>query len=367
MQILRKSNWEGFKKITKMKRKEIINKVKESGLKGRSGSNFLTGLKWELIGKGTRYLICNADEGEPGTFKDKFILENNPQLMIEGIAIASYAMDIHSAFIYLRGEYSYLKPKLEKIIKQSEIYLKKIKLNIKIVPGAGSYLCGEETAILESIEGNRPIVRRKPPYPSESGLNSNPTCINNVETLANIPLIFLGGWDNNLQLFSLSGDLKKPGIYEIELGTKLEHIISCGKPKKELKAVYFGGSGGCLPYEKFKNLRVDEKTISGKGAVLGARSLIAVGNDRNIVDISKTISEFFVHESCGYCTPCREGNFRVLELLDKIKDRKARIIDVKLLEKLAYHISDTSYCALGVSSTTHLKCALKYFKDEFRV
>ncbi len=367
MQILKKSNWEGFKKTIKLKRAEVINTVKKSGLKGRSGSNFLTGAKWELMGKGTKYLVCNADESEPGTFKDKFIMENNPSLLIEGIAIASYAMDIHSAFIYLRGEYSYLKSKLEKLINQSEKYLKKIKLEIKIVLGAGSYLCGEETAILESIEGNRPMVRKKPPYPSQSGLYGKPTCINNVETLANIPLIILGDWDNNLQLFSLSGDLKEPGIYEIELGMPLKHIVSLGKPKNEPKAVYFGGSGGCIPYKKFKNLRVDNELISEKGGFLGARGLIIVGEDRNIVKVSKTLSEFFVHESCGYCTPCREGNFRVVELLDKIKEGKAKDADVILLEQLAYHISDTSYCALGIASTNHLKCALKYFKKEFKV
>lgn len=365
MQILRKSNWEGFKKIMKMKRSEIINKVKESGLKGRSGSNFLTGLKWESMGKGTRYLICNADEGEPGTFKDKFILEKNPELVVEGIAIASYTMDIHTAFIYLRGEYSYLKTKLERVIKQSEKYLNKIKLKVKIVLGAGSYLCGEETAILESIEGNRPIVKLKPPYPSDVGLYEKPTCINNVETLANIPLIFLGDWNNILQLFSLSGDLKKPGVYEIELGTTLEHILSYGKPGKELKAVYFGGSGGCIPYNKFKNLRVDEKTISEKGGILGARSLIAVEKGRSIITLSKTITEFFVSESCGYCTPCREGNFRIWELLEKIEKGKAKKADLKLLEKLAHHIPDTSYCTLGTASTTHILCALKYFKNEF--
>ena len=365
MQILRKSDWVGFKKTLNINRRKVINKVKESGLKGRSGSNFLTGLKWELMGKGTRYLICNADEGEPGTFKDKFILEKNPLILIEGIAIASYAMDIHTAFIYLRGEYSYLKPKLERMIKSSERYLKKINLKIKIVLGAGSYLCGEETSILESIEGNRPVVRQKPPYPPNAGLYGKPTCINNVETLANIPLIFLGGWNKNLELYSLSGDLKKPGVYEIKTGTCLKKIISIGKPKTEPKVIYFGGAGGCLPYQRFENLSVDYKKISELGCMLGARGLIVGGKNRSIIELSKIINEFFLHESCGYCTPCREGNFRIWELLEKISRRRGEKSDLKLLEKLACHISDTSFCNLGISSTTYLKCGLKYFRDEF--
>ena len=365
MQILRKSEWEGFKKILGMDRKEVIKRVKESGLKGRSGSNFPTGLKWELMGKGTRYLICNADEGEPGTFKDRFIMEKNPSILIEGIAIASYAMDVHKAFIYLRGEYSYIKPKLERVIKQSEKYLKKINLKININLGAGSYLCGEETAILESIEGKRPVARQKPPYPSDVGLYGEPTCINNVETLANVPLIFLGEWNNKLELYSLSGDLENPGVYEIETGTNLKQIVSLGKPRTEPKVIYFGASGGCIPYRKFENLSVNCKTISEQGAMLGPRSLIVCGKDRSIVELSKIITEFFLHESCGYCTPCREGNFRIWELLKKIEEGNGKKSDLKLMEKLAHHISETSYCALGSSSTTHLKCAIKYFKEEF--
>ncbi len=365
MQILRKSGWAGFEKTLRMNRKEVIKKVKESGLNGRSGCNFPSGLKWELMGKGVRYLICNANEGEPGTFKDKFIMEKNPSLLIEGIAIASYAMGIHKTFIYLRGEYSYLKPKLERVIKQSEEYLKKIDLKININLGAGSYLCGEETAIMESIEGKRPVVRQKPPYPPEVGLYGKSTCVNNVETLANVPLIFLGGWNNKLELYSLSGDLKKPGVHEIEGGIKLKQIVSLAKPKIEPKIIYFGASGGCLPYKKFENLSVGYKSISEQGCMLNGRGLIICGKNREIVELSKIFTEFFLQENCGYCTPCREGNFRIWELLKKIGCRKGRKSDLNLLQKLAYYITDTSYCGLGTSSTNHLKCALKYFKGEF--
>ncbi|MGC9310591.1 MAG: NADH-ubiquinone oxidoreductase-F iron-sulfur binding region domain-containing protein, partial [Candidatus Aenigmatarchaeota archaeon] len=232
--------------------------------------------------------------------------------------------------------------------------------------GAGAYICGEESAILESIEGNRPRVRKKPPYPSEVGLYKKPTCINNVETLSYVPLIMAGVWDKNLLLFSLSGDLKKPGVYEFAAGTKLGVIISAAKPKPEPKAIYFGASGGCLPYNEFKNTPVNDETICKSGANLGARSLIVAGENRNIAWMSKILAEFFVRESCGYCTPCREGNFRILEILKRMEEGETSPSDLQLLKKLAPHIRDTSFCALGRSSTNHILCGLKFFGEEFK-
>jgi len=365
MQILRKTKWGGFKNARQMEKTQVIQIVKDSGLKGRSGSNYPTGTKWESMGPGERYLICNADEGEPGTFKDRFIIENNPQLLIEGMCIAAYAMDAHKALIYLRGEYAYLKKGLEKEIEKSNKYLRQIKLSIRIVLGAGAYICGEESAILESIEGSRPIVRKKPPYPAQAGLYGKPTCINNVETLANVPLIFSGGWDKDLLLFCLSGDLKKPGVCEFKAGTSMKEIISAASPSVEPKAVFFGAAGGCLPYRKFENLPLDDASVSENGAMLGSRALIVVGEGRSMLEISKVFAEFFVHESCGYCTPCREGNFRILELLKKIMDGSDTLCDIELLRKLAPHIRDTSYCSLGRTSTNYLIGAMKYFESDF--
>jgi len=366
MQILTKTNWSGFNKATKLSRANIIKTVKDSGLKGRSGSGFPTGAKWESMGKGKRYLVCNADEGEPGTFKDRFIIERNPQALIEGMAIASYAMNIHEAFIYLRGEYAYLQKGLENQIKRSARHLRKIKLNIRVILGAGAYICGEESAILESIEGNRPIVRKKPPYPVQAGLYGKPTCVNNVETLANVPLIFAGKWDGSLQLFSISGDVRNPGVYEFRLGTEMEKVISTAKPKPEPKAIYFGASGGVLPYDKFKKSAMDDKSLADAGASLGSRTIIVAGKGRSMAELSKVIAEFFVHESCGYCTPCREGNFRILEIFKKMVEGGGKKRDCELLEALAPHIKDTSYCALGRYSTMHLMGAMKYFGGEFR-
>ncbi|MBN2094633.1 MAG: NADH-quinone oxidoreductase subunit F [Candidatus Aenigmarchaeota archaeon] len=365
MQLLTNTCWRGYEKALKRSPKKVIGLVKESGLRGRSGSNYPTGQKWESMGKGERYLVCNADEGEPGTFKDRFIMENNPSLLIEGMAIAAYAMGIRRAWIYLRGEYSYIRPKLEAEIKKSSSRLKKIGLRITVVLGAGAYLCGEESAILESMEGNRPIVRRKPPYPVQAGLNGRPTCVNNVETLATIPLILDGTWNPELTVVCLSGDLQAPGVYEAKLGTPLGEIIAMGKPKEEPKAVYFGASAGCLPYKNFRKMPFDEKSFSGTGAMMGSRALIVVGQNRSIPEVSKIFAEFFVHESCGYCTPCREGNFRVLEALRKMRDKKSCRSDLKIIQALVPDIRDTSYCTLGRFSTTHLECALRYFKKEF--
>ena len=367
MQILKKTNWAGFKKAKKMSRAKVIKTVKDSGLRGRSGSNYPTGVKWEAVSsvKGEKYLICNADEGEPGTFKDRFILDKNPALLIEGIAIASYAMDAHRAIIYLRGEYSYLKKKLERQIKNSNRYLKQIGLDIKVVLGAGAYICGEESAILESIEGHRPIVRKKPPYPAQYGLYGKPTCINNVETLANVPLILSGKWNPKLFLFCISGDVRKPGVYELETGMPLGKVLSLAKPKENPKAVYFGAAGGCLPYKNFENLPLDDKSVADKGAMLGSRALIIAGESRSAAEMSKVFAEFFVHESCGYCTPCREGTFRILEIMRKLLNGDAIKCDLILLDRLAFLIRDTSYCGLGKTSTNHILCGLKYFNEDF--
>lgn len=365
MQILKKSNWKAFNKIINLKPEKIIKTIKDSGLTGRGGANFPTGLKWEIARQAKsdeKFLICNAHESEPGTFKDRFILQNNPGNIIEGIAIACCAIGINKAFIYLKSEYRYMSKKLQAIISSSKNRLKKINLEIEIIIGAGAYICGETTAIIDSIEGLRAEPRKKPPYPSKQGLYGKPTCINNVETLANLPLIFISkNWKSNLRLFSVSGNVKKPGVYELPLGTPVKELLSAVKPKNKVKAIYFGCSGGCIPPKG----NLDPEEIEGKGAFLGNCSIIIIDNTNSIVDITKNIAEFFVHESCGKCTPCREGNFRIVEILEVISGRKAAKEELALLKELADVIRETSFCPLGRFSASHLLTALRYYMKDF--
>ena len=365
MKILQKSNWKAFNKAIKLKPEDIIKKIKNSGLTGRGGANFPTGKKWKITrnaeGK-EKYLICNAHESEPGTFKDKFIIENNPENLIEGIAIASYAIGINKAIIYFKHGYPNLAKKLKKTIAIAKTKLKKINLEIEMIRGAGAYICGEATAIIDSIEGLRAEPRKKPPYPSEKGFFNKPTCVNNVETLANVPLIFIDkGWNKNLRLFSVSGNVKKPGVYELPLGTPVKELLEKVQPKNPVKALYFGCAGGCITPEG--NLGKEE--IENKGAMLGNCSIIVVNDKEDIVDIAKNIAEFFVHESCGKCTPCREGTFRIVEILEEISNGNATKKELALLEELSNIIYETSFCGLGKVSTLHLITALKYFRKEF--
>lgn len=362
MQILTKTDFSSFEKVLKKNPEEIIEIVKGSGLSGRGGANFPVGIKWELARKAKgkeKILICNADEGEPGTFKDKFILDNNPELLVEGIAIAAYAVGAKRACIYLRGEYRYLKDRLEKIIQRYQQQLDRIGLQLSLFLGAGAYICGDETAIMNSIEGKRGEPRAKPPYPAERGLFGLPTCINNVETLANVPPVIKGGW-KDLHLFSLSGDVSAPGVYELPLGVKAKMLIGKDRPK----ALFFGCAGGCVPYQQ--EMALDCKTVSSKGAMLGSGAVIAAGRERSIPKICRNMAQFFVHESCGYCAPCREGNYRILELLNKFVDKKASREDLKMLMDLAELVKKASFCGLGQSSANHILTALKYFPEEFK-
>lgn len=367
MNILQKTNLEAWKKANELGAEGTIELLKKKGLTGRGGACFLTGLKWEVtrkIKEDEKFVICNADEGEPGTFKDKLILENNPENVVEGILIASYCIDAKQAYIYLRGEYHYLKERLEKTINE---ILKKAhsKLKIDIIEGVGAYICGDETAIIASIENKRGYPHFKPPYPPQKGLFGKPTVINNVETLANVPLAIVNDdWDDGLRLFSLSGDVSKPGVYETKIGTKLEWIAKIAGAK-DVEAIYFGASGGCVPYNP--NFVVSADHVCKEEAMLGACSLIFVSKKRSMLDLSMNIAQFFKYESCGKCTPCREGNVQVLRLLEKIKSGNANKNDLALLEKLSIIIRDTALCGLGQSCTNHILTALKYFKDDFKV
>ncbi len=362
MLILTKSDEKALHNAYKLSPKEVIEKVKLSKLQGRGGANFPTGLKWELTAKEKKdkYLICNADEGEPGTFKDKLILTKNPKLLIEGILIASYAISAKKAYIYLRREYSYLKKNLEEAINSYP----KAKEQITIIDGAGSYLCGDETSIMNSIEGKFAFPRSKPPYPAQSGLFTNPTCINNVETLTNVALIFLDdNWTNDNRLFSISGDVKNPGVFEEKENITFKELLDKTNPEEPIKAIFFGAAGGCVPYNDNFIFSIEE--IQKLNASLGSCTLIIVGKSRSIIDVCINFQEFFIHENCGKCVPCREGNYQLLKLLIKVKNKEATKEDLSLIEKLAHMIKETSFCPLGQSSTLHLITSITHFKEEF--
>ncbi|MDP7179987.1 MAG: NADH-ubiquinone oxidoreductase-F iron-sulfur binding region domain-containing protein [Candidatus Woesearchaeota archaeon] len=364
MKILEKSSLQAWKKVKKLGPDKTIALLKKKGLTGRGGAGFSTGLKWELTRKtkaDERFIICNADEGEPGTFKDKLLLEEAPENIIEGILIAAYCIKAKQAYIYLRGEYISLKQKLESTISN---LVRNSKIKIDIIQGAGAYICGDETAIISSIENKRGYPHFKPPYPPQKGLYGKPTVINNVETLANVPLALTKkDWSDNLRLFSISGDVSKPGVYELKINSKLGQIAKLAKAKSP-KAVYFGAAGGLIPYKP--NLIINSENICKEEASLGSCSLIFVSKSRNILDLALNISQFFKHESCGKCTPCREGNVHVLKLLEKIKTNQASKQDIELLEKLSKTIRDTALCGLGQSCTNHVLTALNQFNKEFK-
>jgi NADH:ubiquinone oxidoreductase subunit F (NADH-binding) len=355
MKILTRNKFQSWEKVKNLSSKKIINKVIESELAGRGGANFSTGKKWELSYP-VKYLICNADESEPGTFKDKFILEHNPELLIEGINIAIKALKAQKTYIYLREEYKGLKPKFNKIIKKYSKY------DIEVIIGAGAYICGEEMAQINSLEGRRAESRHKPPYPATQGLFNEKTCVNNVETFARLPLIWHDDFDPQLMLFAVSGDVENPGIYEALQGIRLADLLKEAQPLNP-KAIFLGASGGCLPYDD--SLILTHENIRNKGAMLGAGGIIVVSKKRSIVNICRSIIQFFVDENCGKCLPCREGNFRLLQLFQVYLKRKWTKEEFNLIQELIPFVEQGSQCALGQSSTLHLKTALKYFPKEF--
>ena len=378
MQILKKTNLKALKLAKELGPEKVLQILERKSLVGRGGASFPIAKKWKLALEAKKkiqnkdkntskeiFLICNADEGEPGTFKDKFILKNNPETLIEGIIIASYVLNTKKAFIYLRNEYEYLLKDLEKTIKT---VLKKAKLENKleiiIVRGAGAYICGEETAIMQSIMGYRGQAQYKPPYPTEQGLWESPTVLNNVETLTCVAQALLyKDWNPNLRLFSTSGDIENPGIYEWELGVKMSTILETVKPTQEIKAISFGCFGGIMPINK--NTLVTTETICEEDCQHGAFTIIFIGKNRNIVDMCLSIAKFYTYESCGKCTPCREGTIRVLNILKKVRDKKATPADLELLKELSHHIKETSLCGLGQSSTNHILTSLQHFKEDY--
>jgi NADH-quinone oxidoreductase subunit F len=369
MQILKKTKLLAYKKAKSLGPEKTIKLITEKGLTGRAGGGFPTGKKWEITRntkEKEKYLICNADEGEPGTFKDRMILEKNPETLIEGIIIAAETIGAKKAYIYLRAEYSSFKKNIEK--KISEILKKtRTKTKIEIFSGAGAYICGEETAIISSIEGMRGQAKKRPPYPTVEGLFGKPTVINNVETLTNIPLLInYPDWKKNLRLFSVSGNVSKPGVYELSTEKKLKDLLEIAEPRKRIKAVYFGCSGGCISYKENKEMKLSFEKKCEKNCVLGTNTIIFVEEDKDIVEIATNIAKFYEFESCGKCTPCREGTFHALKILEKISLGKATEEDLENLQDLGEVVTETSFCGLGQVSMKHLLTALKYFKKEFK-
>lgn len=369
---------------------DVINIIVESGLRGRGGGGFPTGQKW-LFAKNynstEKYIICNADEGDPGAFMDRSILEGDPNSILEAMAIAGYAIGANKGNIYIRAEYPLAIQRLKIAISQARKYglLGKNILNsgfdfdIEIKYGAGAFVCGEETALIHSIEGNRGEPTNKPPFPAQSGLWGKPTCVNNVETLANIPAIINNGakWFNSIgtktspgtKVFALAGKINNVGLVEVPMGTTLREIlydIGGGiKFGKEFKAVQTGGpSGGCIPKE-FLDTPIDFDSLSSIGSMMGSGGMIVMDEDNCMVDIAKFYLEFTKEESCGKCTPCRIGNTRLLEILEKISKGDGTLEDLNTLENLSSVIKDTSLCALGQTSPNPVLSTLKYFYKEY--
>lgn len=379
------------KAINEMSQEKVIEEIKKSGLRGRGGAGFPTGKKWELTKSyksDQKYVVCNADEGDPGAFMDRSILEGDPHSVIEAMEIAAYAIGANKGYIYVRAEYPIAVKRLEIAINQAReygllgenIFNTGFNFDIEIRLGAGAFVCGEETALLESIEGKRGQPRVKPPYPAESGLWGKPTLINNVETFANITRILLQGaeWFSSIgtesskgtKVFALGGSVNNIGLVEVPMGTTLREIvydIGGGIPKgREFKAAQTGGpSGGCIPKEHL-DTPIDYESLKTIGSMMGSGGLIVMDDTKCMVCLAKFYLEFTVSESCGKCTPCRIGTKRMLEILEKLCAGEGSEIDIYRLEKLAVNIQKASICGLGQSAPNPVISTLKYFREEFR-
>jgi len=370
---LAKGGFKAFIKARdKMKPQGIVEEIKKSGLTGRGGAGFPCGLKWELARNTkakTKYLICNADEGEVGQFKDKYLLSKDPFTLIEGMLIAGLAIGAQQAFIYLRAEYHVLYDQLCRAIEQAKEkgFLK--HLDIKVFEGAGSYICGEESALMNSIEGRRGESRYKPPYPPTSGLWDKPTIINNVETLMNVPHIINNGaaWfsamgtkrSKGTKVFCVSGDVARPGVYELEMGSPLKELLIGLAGAKDIKAVQIGGSAGSIIPASMIDTPLAHETFLGSGAV------VALNSSRDIIDIVHNDMHFLNEESCGKCTPCREGTEVILEILGRLTRGEGVAGDISALEDLARTMALASLCGLGQAAAVPVLDSLKYFREEY--
>ena len=379
------------KVLTEMTPDEVIQTILDSGLRGRGGGGFPTGLKWKFAssnrGQVKKYVACNADEGDPGAFMDRSILEGDPHALIEAMAIAAYAIGSDEGYVYVRAEYPIAVNRLQIAIDQAkeygllgnDIFGTGFNFDLKIRLGAGAFVCGEETALMTSIEGNRGEPRPRPPFPAVKGLFGQPTILNNVETYANIPQIILKGADwfsaigteksKGTKVFALGGKIKNTGLVEVPMGTTLRHIIEeigGGIPNgKKFKAAQTGGpSGGCIPAHLI-DTPIDYDNLMAIGSMMGSGGLIVMDEDTCMVDIARFFLDFTVDESCGKCTPCRVGTKRLLELLDKIIAGNGELEDLDRMEELCNYIKSASLCGLGQTAPNPVLSTLRYFRDEY--
>ncbi len=379
------------KALTEMTPDEVIQEILDSGLRGRGGGGFPTGLKWKFAsgnrGGVQKYVACNADEGDPGAFMDRSILEGDPHALIEAMAIAGYAIGADQGYVYVRAEYPIAVNRLQIAIDQAkeygllgqDIFGTGFNFDLEIRLGAGAFVCGEETALMTSIEGNRGEPRPRPPFPAVKGLFGQPTVLNNVETYANIPRIILLGADwfkaigteksKGTKVFALGGKIKNTGLVEVPMGTTLRHIIEeigGGIPNgKKFKAAQTGGpSGGCIPAHLI-DTPIDYDNLMAIGSMMGSGGLIVMDEDTCMVDIARFFLDFTVDESCGKCTPCRVGTKRLLELLDKIISGNGELEDLDKMEELCNYIKSASLCGLGQTAPNPVLSTLRYFKDEY--
>jgi NADH-quinone oxidoreductase subunit F len=389
---LEHDGFEAFKSVVKDRTpEEVIDEVKTSGLRGRGGAGFPTGVKWSFLSPGVfpRYVVANADESEPGTFKDRILMERNPYQFLEGVAICSFAAQANTAYVYCRGEFWDLAHELERkieLLHERKLLGKKLfgtdyELDIHVHLGAGAYICGEETALLESMEGKLGQPRLRPPFPAAEGLFAKPTVINNVETLTNVPMIISkgGDWYRSIgtekstgpKIFCLSGHIEKPGNYELPLGSTFRELIfehGGGIPNgKRLKAILpAGASAPILPAtDEVLDTGMDYESVPAVGSQLGSASMIIMDETVDIAWLAYKTTKFFTHESCGKCTPCREGTYWMYHLLNRIVHGKANLEDIDLLDNVAHGIEGKCLCALGEFSIMPVVTGIKHFRSDY--
>ncbi|MDP1546242.1 MAG: NAD(P)H-dependent oxidoreductase subunit E [Anaerolineales bacterium] len=373
--------YKGLQKALTMKPEAVVAEIKASGLVGRGGAAFPTGIKWEgamSAQADQKYVICNADESEPGTFKDRILLLDDPHRTIEGMCIAAYAIGATRGYIYIRGEYPYIIPVLENAVNEARAagYLKTFEIEIRV--GAGAYICGEETALFESIEGKRGFPRIKPPFPTTNGLFGRPTVINNVETLCNVPLIIERGAAEyraigtekspGPKLFCVSGDVTKPGLYEVPFGVTLRDVLKMAggvANKRKLKSVLFGGAAGAFATSEHLDVKMTFEDLREVGLPLGSGVVMVFDETRDMRDVLKRLGKFFAHESCGKCYPCQMGTQRQMEILDRIADGKAQADDFIRLQDVGWTMTDASICGLGQTAASATLSAMKLWPELF--